>query len=363
MADIIKTITDRDKFPQIFNKYFAGNDIFIRTKNGNYKVQYLGCDAEHLSLRIPAVKNISGDIIIFTRHGNTNIYAALKVFEVNQDTYTFAPLKIQVVSEARKDDRILLGSSGGGEKDIIYIQGLVSDTVISNSISINHKKIETILETARFELEKRFPHNRIHFKDLNSNDIRMDYFMRELKPLYIPDLNSDPAEEEAEAFNFYVENIYRKDPFLQRGQGFISEIAVPVLYRKLIPYGYVQVNSPQPLSEGLLEVVKRVSILVDQLCTKNNIFSPIPTRFLVSDISQGGIGIVFRDNRLAGLFSQDGSVFFETLLPTKKKAIVGAVIRQINYLEGGLIKVGMEFDRIDKNSLANLQEYMAKLGV
>ncbi len=363
MADIINTITESGKFPHIFNNYFAKSDVFIKTDSGNLKVQFLGCDEKHVSFRIPSVKSLSGDIIAYTRHNASTIYAVLKIFETHEDTFTFMPEKIQIMSEARKEDRKLVNSSSGGEKDILYVYDLVSDTVIINAISVNQKKIDTIIETARFELEKRFPHNRIQFREFNSVDVRMTYFMKNIKPIFVPDLNSDPEEKDAEMFNYYVNNIYKKDPRLQGGQGFISEATVPILYRKVIPYGYIQVNSPQTMTDGLLEVVKRIAILVDQQCAKNKIFAPLPAKFLVSDISHGGLSIVFKDKRLAGFFRENSSIVFESLLPTKKKAVVGATIRHIDFLGNELVKVGMEISRIDKSSLANVKEYLAKLGL
>ncbi len=363
MADIINTITEKEKFSHIYSNYFSGNDVFIKSKNGNLKVQFLGSDANHVSFRIPGVKSLSETITVFARHNSSTIYAILKTFESQEDTFTFDTEKIQIVSEARREDRRLMESSSGGEKDILYVTGLVSDTVITNAVSMNHKKMETITETARFELEKRFPVNRIYFRENQGSDLRMNYFLKNLKPLYVADLNSNPEEKDADVFEYYVENIYKKDPQLKRGKGIISEATVPILYRKVIPYGYVQVNSPRAITDGLFEVVKRIAIVIDQLCAKNSIFAPLPAKFLVSDISRSGIGIVFREKNLAGFFRTGSSIIFETMLPTRKKAIMGAVIRNVNFLDGDIIKVGVEINRIDKTSLANVNEYLDKIGI
>ncbi|PKL35733.1 MAG: hypothetical protein CVV44_19590 [Spirochaetae bacterium HGW-Spirochaetae-1] len=362
MADVIKTITDREHFPHIFNTYFAGNEVYLRTKNGNLLLQFLGISNDHVAFRIPSVKNIPDTITVQTRHGTNTIYASLKFFEKNEDTFVFVPVKIQVVAESRKEDRKLVGDDGGG-KTVLYIYDIISDTVIQNAISMQSKKVEKIIEIAEFELKKKFENVRINFIAAGINDSRLKYILATRKYIYIPDLNSQPPPDQEEAFNNYLNTIYKKDFQLNRGHKYVSEATVPIMFRKLIPYGYIQVNNSSAMSDGIFEVVKRMAIIVDQLFIKNTIFTPINAKFLVSDISRSGLGIVFKDRRLTGYFRKGSTISFETMLPTQKRAVIGAVIRNITFMEGGVIKVGMEVNQMDKTSWANVEEYLDQAGI
>ncbi len=51
------------------------------------------------------------------------------------------------------------------------------------------------------------------------------------------------------------------------------------------------------------------------------------------------------------------------MLPTQKRAVIGAVIRNITFMEGGVIKVGMEVNQMDKTSWANVEEYLDQAGI
>ena len=362
MADSIKTISDREHFSHLFNNYFAKGEVYLRTKNGNLSLQFLGYNDDHVSFRIPSVKNIPDAIIAFTRYRGATIYVSLKLYERNEDTFTFSPLKFQIISETRKEDRKLMGDEGA-EKTVLYIYDLMSDMVIKNAISLQAKKVEQIVETAQFELRKRFAHSKVEFISTQNNDMRMKHLLETKTPIFVSDLNSNPEPEHEDDFNFYVNNIYKKDFKLQRGDGYISEATVPILFRELIPYGYVQVNDSRVISDGLFEVVKRIAIVIDQLFLKNKVFAPIPNKFLVSDISRSGLGIVFKDRRMTSYFRKDSSIVFETMLPTQKRAVMGAIVRNINFLDGSIIKVGLEVNQIDKVSRANVEEYLNMVGV
>jgi hypothetical protein len=83
------------------------------------------------------------------------------------------------------------------------------------------RKVEKIVETAMFELNKRFEYARIGFITENVNDIRMKHILKNKTSILIPALNSQPDPDREEEFNFYIENIYRKDFQLNRGHRFI----------------------------------------------------------------------------------------------------------------------------------------------
>jgi len=357
MADQIKTVTDKSQFDFMFKTFFSGSEILIKTKNGNIKLQFLGYSDDKVAFRIPHVKNMPETVKVYTRHKTNTINVSLKYTERNEDTFIFIPVRFQIISEARKEDRQLVGVEGGG-KSIIFMTNIMSDELIKNSLMHSLKKVDHIEEIAKFDLEKQFNNIKLYFTSKGKVDSRMNYLLDKGKPIFVPDLNSEPEEKNIQQHNHYINEIYARDPQLSRTHKFTSEATVPIMFRKMIYYGYLQVNNTTPISDGQFEVVKRMGIVINELMIKNKVIPVENAKFLISDISQNGLGIVFRERRLARYFKQDGFISFEIMLPTSKKAIIGAKIRNINFLESNTIKVGLEISVMDDTSKINYEEYI-----
>jgi hypothetical protein len=356
MTQSIKTINDKARFEGIFKNYFANKDVFIKTKSGNLAVHFLGYSGENAAFRIPHVKNIKEAITVFTRHQSLTIYAHLQYLDRTEDTFVFLPVKIQVISEERKEDRIIAGSVES--TSVIYINGLMSDLGIRNDLKSNDKKVDHVREIVLFDLQKQFDNVKVYFVDGSLSDLRMRHLIERDKPIYIPDVNSDPPEKLKDDSRFYIAEIYGKDIKLSMSKEFISEATVPIFYRGIIPFGYIQVNNKTPIGDGLFSVVKRVGVVINELFRKYNLFLPEPDKFLVSDLSSSGLGVAFRERRQARFFRIDSLVSFEILFPTQKKAVVGAIVRNINFLDNGVIKVGMQIHRMDPISEVNYEEFI-----
>ncbi|MCP4129793.1 MAG: hypothetical protein GY754_02135 [bacterium] len=360
MADQIKTVTDRSQFAMLFKNFFMGKEIFLKTKSGNIKIQFLGYLDEHAAFRIPLVKNVPETVVVFVRNTNSTINLALTFFEKNEDTFTFNPIKFQILSVARKEDRQSMGVEGEGT-NVIYISNIMSEDIVKNSLTHSQKKIDQIEEIVRFDLEKQFEKIKIYFITKGKNDIRLKHFLEDRTPLFIGDLNSQPGEDDEKMFNYYINEIYSKDHQLARGNLYISEISVPILYRSMIMFGYIQVNNSTAMTDGLVAVVRRISIVVDQLCKKNKVFPETEAKFLVSNLSKSGLGVVFKERRLAAYFRQDGFITFDIMLPTRKKAVIGARVRHVEFMDNGIIKAGAEITMMDKTSRSNYDEFVSTI--
>jgi len=285
------------------------------------------------------------------------IYAHLKVAEKQEeDLYLFFPIKIQIISSARKEDRQSIDAAGAG-KNILYVSSIMSDFIIENSLAMSLKQVDRVKEIIRFDLEKYFQHIKVYLINEGMSDVRMKYFRDNITPLFVPSINKVPPKHE-EKTRYYINNVYARDYYLKNRKQFISEIAVPILFRTKIPYGYVQVNNSTPFNESALTVIKRTAIIAEELFNKEGIFPLTEVRLLVSDVSKSGIGIVFRERRFVRFFKEKSLVFFDLILPDKKKASVLAVVRNITLLENKIIKVGCEIKELDALSEANYDEFL-----
>lgn len=360
MPDQIKTVTNREQFQFLFDNFFNGHQVYIKTSTGALSLQYLGYSEGNVAFRIPHVKSFPENAVVFTRHGGHTIYLSMKHIEKSEDTFVFIPVKFQIISESRKEDRKLVDIEGG--KSVIYISNFISDYIIERGLATSQKKIDKIKETAEFELKKKFEHVKIMFIHETKSDPRLNHALNTGKLIYIPNLNENPDPSLEEDFNYYLENIYKNDISLSSRNRYIAEVLAPVTYNTVIPYGYVQVNSSQALSEGMSEVCRRMAIVIDQLLVKNGIFNPLETRFLVTDMSRSGMGFVFKEKKFIRYFAEKSRITYDIMLPTRKKAVIGAVVRNITFLQNNVIKVGCEITSMDDSSRANYDEFISISG-
>ena len=317
MPDLIKTVTDKTQFQFLFDNFFKGTNAYIKTASGSIALQYLGYSEGNVAFRIPFVKSSPESVVVFTRHKTNTIYLTLKFIERSEDTFVFIPIKFQIISESRKEDRKLVGIEGG--KSIMYLNNLISDYIIERGLAGADKKIDKIKEFAEFELKKKFDLVKIVFINESKSDNRLKHVISTSKFLYMPNLNVDPEPGREEDYNFYINQIYKSDISLTSRNKYISEITIPIMYNDIIVYGYLQVNSSQPISDGMFEVVRRMSMAINQLMVKHQLFFPMEDRFLLADISQSGISFVFKEKKFLRYFEQGSKINFDILLPTKKK--------------------------------------------
>ncbi|HPS58975.1 MAG TPA: PilZ domain-containing protein [Spirochaetota bacterium] len=356
MPDQIKTVTEKGQFQFLLDNFFTGHQVYIKTSSGALNLQYLGYSEGNVAFRIPHVKSFPENAVVFTRHGGHTIYLSMKHIEKNEDTFVFIPIKFQIISETRKEDRKLVDIEGG--KSVIYMNNFISDYIIERGLATSQKKIDKVKEIAEFELKKKFDHVKITFINEAKSDPRLNHALNTGKLIYIPNLNENPDPSLEEDYNYYLENIYKTDISLTSRNRYISEVLAPVMYNFLIPYGYVQVNSAQALSEGMSEVCRRMAIVIDQLFKKNGLFCPLETKFLVADLSKSGMGFVFKEKKYLRYFEEKSRITYDIMLPTRKKAVISAIVRNITFIDNNVIKVGCEITAMDDNSRANYEEYI-----
>jgi len=356
MPDLIKTVTDKTQFQFLLENFFKAAPVFIKTSSGSINLQYVGYSDGNVAFRIPLVKSSPESVVVFTRHKTNTIYLSMKYIERSEDTFIYIPVKFQIISESRKEDRKLVGIEGG--KSIMYLNNFITDYIIERGLATADKKIDKVKEFAEFELKKKFDLVKIVFINETKTDNRLKHILSTSKSIYMPNLNVDPEPSREEEYNFYVNSIYKSDISLSSRNKYVSEITVPIMYNDVIIYGYLQVNSSQPVTDGMYAVVRRMSIAINQLMVKHQLFFPLEDRFLVADISHKGMSFVFKEKKYLRYFEDGTKVNFDILLPTQKKALVGAIIRNITFLENRVVKTGCEIFLMDSISKSNYEEFI-----
>jgi hypothetical protein len=355
MAETIKTITDTGQFEEIFKKFFANREVYLKTKSGDLFIQFLGFTEGTVMFRIPRVKNVPDTIVVFTRLSENTIYASLKFLENTENDFIFLPIKFQIISEKMKEERTDLAATGG--KNVLYINNIISEQMIQGALDSNEKKVGIMKDKIAHDLKGKFDHVRVVFINETRIDVRMKRFMESWNPIIIKDLSdqSDLANKEK---SFYINEIYSKDYKLSSHKELISEVSVPIIYKSMVPYGYIQVNNAKPMNETHLTVVKRLAVMINEYVLKERLFVPAPEKFIVNDISKKGLGVVFRERRLLRYYMKDSRLIFDLTLPDSNKVTMRVIVRNTIFNESGIIKVGLEILDIDAISEANYDEFL-----
>jgi hypothetical protein len=359
MAGSIETITEQSRFDAIFRDSIARSDVFLKTSNGNLKIRFMGYTEGQVAFRIPYIKTMPERALVFARTGEATNYIELKSIDKQEnEIFTFSPVKIQVIHDARGEDR---AKTADGQKNLVFITNLTSDFLLYDCIKRDKKKIEFLRDRILSDLKKVFSDVKVFFCPEESGDQRMRFFNETInQPIHITDI-SKPSEKGKESqFAFYRENIYLKEQFNMKRKGLISEICVPVLFKKLIPIGYIQVNNTIPFSDPYISVLRRAADLAAQMVMKASIFTEICTeKLLVADISRSGIGFVFRDRKFMKFFKEKNLSCFDLILGGGQTIRMSATVKNLVLMENKIIKVGCSTREIDSECQKPFEEYLA----
>jgi hypothetical protein len=361
MTDKIKTVTDKSQYGFLLDNFFKGRSVFIKTNSGNIGLQYMGYTEEKVVFKIPLMKSSPDSVVVFTRRNANTFYLSLKYVERNDDVFVFTPIKFQILSGLRREERTSLDSSIG--RNIIYLNNLITDYIIERSLATIERKIDKIKDFVESELKKKFDHVKVGFINDNKLDNRLRHIKNTSQSIYMPDLNVDPEPSQEEAYNYYINNIYRSDIAISSRNKYIAEVTSPIVYNNSIIYGYIQVNSTQAIDEDMFVYVTKMCTVVNHLMVKQQMLVPLPDKFLLADISHSGLGFVFKEKKFLRYFEEGSRINFDILFPTQKTAIVGAIIRNITFLDNRIIKAGCEIFDMDNNSRINYEEFVQTVTV
>ncbi|MBN2436121.1 MAG: hypothetical protein JXK07_12720 [Spirochaetes bacterium] len=357
MPALIETITDPAHFQKIFYDYFLKGVVYLKTANGNFKIQFLGYTEGLIALRIPIVKNMPASCVILCRIPGETIYAQLKFVEKQEDeAYILKPVKIQMISVSRNEQRHSISGKG---KQLLFVSKVISDSIIERSISFDQRKAELAKLKISDQLKSVFVSKKIYFSNEGSSDDRMRYFYSRKPDYLIPDFDSIDIKDPVQ-LNF-KNDILNKDYYIQNRRAVMSEASVAVYYREAIPFGYIQVNHNKKLDKSVLIMLKNLSMQLSKIFANVRLFKPLDENLLVSDISSKGVGIVFRERSYIRFFPEKSYVHFELILPDQIRIPMLTVVRSITFLENKIIKAGCEIISMDKSAMQIYSHYLQSL--
>lgn len=356
MPSSIQTITDMKQCGELFVSYFSKGDIFLKTSNGNFKIAYVAYSSDQVALKIPLIKKMPAQCIVFCRLPGQTIYAQL-VFDSakGEDIYLFHSMKMQVITAGRAEERVAVQSS----KNLIFITKVISDFIIEKTLTFEARKCELIKLALFNSLDQSVQHKKYYQINEGMSDPRMRYFYDRKGAYVIPNIYD--LDKNDQFHKHYHDEIFLKDYFLINRKQFVAEAAAPVLYKGAIPFAYLQVNHVVPLGSEIVDILNRLAHQAEKMFMQQAVFKTLDENLLVSDISKSGIGIVFKERSYIRYFQEKSYIHFEILLPDNLRVPVFAIVRNIGFLENKIIKIGCEILEIDPNARVVYDHYVNEL--
>ena len=354
MPEIIENITDKNKFKDIFDKYFLNNDAFIKTPEISISVKYAGYQNGKVILQIQQDFNEKIGILFIRNKENNIISSKLKLIsKAKANLYSFTAVSIQIVDASRKEERKNVDS-----ENEIYISNILSDFTVIDCISNQKRKFEFIKGKIIDKLSGQYNYTEVIFSGDKSRDIRLKYFYTERKPIFVPDINNvDFQNDNADFYKFYKTSVFESDKKLN-WHGIISEISVPLMYRMIFPFGYIQIIDNSPLSEKDYSAMRKLGSSFSDTLSKNKIIHTSDEKMSITDLSKTGLGIVFKERHLIKHFKDGCHIFFNVFLPNNKTVSVVCIIRNINFINNSIFKIGCEIIEMDAIGEAYYDEFI-----
>jgi hypothetical protein len=358
MIDQIKTLSDKSRFEEIFNRFFINSSLLLRLKGRSLPAKFLGYTNGQAGFRVPDIKNVPDDCTVEFKNEQYTIYLYLKFIEKQEDdVFIFLPLKFQFIGQSRLEERIPLDDNSG--KKIVYVTNIISDFIIHNILTQRLQVVDKIKDAIMSDMEGAFESVKIYLINEGVSDPRMKYFSSKKTPVYIADVTSPESSKDKNMFQYYMKNIYASDISLKH-KNFISEASVPFLYKTKMPYGYIQINGTLPMSKISYNTIKKYSAQIDDMFRKADIFSIGNEKFIVNSFSKQGFGIVFNEKKFIRYFKEGSKVYLDMNFPDQTNASILATVKHITY-KTKHIAIGFIIDEIDALSEVNYDNFLKSL--
>lgn len=357
MPSAIKTITNQHDIEKVLNGFFVNNDVYVKTKNGNLGVQFVGVNSNEVAIKLPYIKNIAENVLIFSRRNGNTVYVNLKLVEKQgENDFVFTPIKMQIIYAERSEARVNV--SGSDEKKILFISNIISDFMVENDLERAVKTVDRIKTMIISKIGKYTERIKIFFINEGGSDTRLKHFIENKNPYIIESFNEEERNTDKSFFGYYKTNIYNSDYYLINRKNLISEAAVPILLRDSMTIGYILANNSRALNDNFKNILVKLAKEANSMFLKNRIIAPQMEKLLVTDISTSGLSIAFKERKYIRLFKEKSLAMFNLIIPGNIIIEMLVEIKNITLLENKIFKVGCMIKKIPDYSKGIYNEFL-----
>jgi len=354
MSPEVKRIAEPKAIDNYMRKLFSVKPVYLKTKELNIETGSFIYKDDQVTFEVPdtvSEKNIN----LYIRNGAELFIARATITSRSGPGYNCKVNEILIMNLPRKEERISPAEIKAGAE--LYISNIISDVTLKQNFEDNKRRMGALKNDIEIKLGKKYDKVKIYSVSEQKYDARMTYFIMERKPYFIKNTTERSDDEQ---YRYYIEFIYASDRDTDRS--IISEIAVPLLYRYMLPFGYMQVNSRKPLSDEDFSFIKKQGMSISTFFTNDKTFiKSSDDRISIVDLSMTGLGIIFRERSLIRHFKEGNFLIFTVFLPDKKTTTVMCQVKNINVFKNGSYKVGCSVLNFDAIGEVNYTEYLESI--
>ncbi|PKL15871.1 MAG: hypothetical protein CVV49_19230 [Spirochaetae bacterium HGW-Spirochaetae-5] len=355
-------ITDKNQIYEIFDSRFKAGKIFIKTADINIQVTSFSFSNGIVAVAGPFADEKINSVIFYIRDNDEVVFshAVLKSKDENNLLF-YEPLDVQIIQIPRKEERKSVASVEKPDTAPVYISNIISDFTVNESLNLSRRKVDIIKDELLKKLKNTYPDSEIIFSGDKSNDPRMLYFKGKRKPYFIKSIKDmdDPEKlSDDEDMKYYKMYIQPKDTLAQRA-GNASEIAVPLLYKMMMPFGYVKVSNSNEFGDEDFSAIRKFGMSASTVYTNDKqIIISSDDRIAVTDLSMSGMGIFFKEKVLIKHFKENSLIIFTIFLPDKKQATMLCEVKNIALIKNYVYRIGCEILNIESLGEVYFSEYL-----
>jgi len=355
-------ITDRDRIFDVFQARFKTGRVFIKTADINIQVESFAFENGVIIVTLPEVGNKIDSVIFYVRD-NEEVVFSHAVLKSKRETgsLVYEAIDIQILPIPRKEERKSVGSLDKPDSAPIYISNIISDFIIHDCLSLSRRRADVIRDELLKKIRGTFSNSEIVFLNDRSKDSRMLYFNKKRKPYFIKNIKEidDPEKVSIDDdLGYYKSYIYEKDSLDARAK-IISEICVPLLYKMMMPFGYVKSSSITELSDDDYSAIRKFGMSASTVYTNDKqIIISSDDKIAVTDLSMSGLGIFFKERTFIKHFKENSLIVFSIYLPGKKQATILCEVRNIALIKNYVYRVGCEIINIESLGEVYYSEYL-----
>jgi len=362
MSNEAVKITDQKQISEILQTRFKTGKIFIKTSDLNIQAESFSFKNGIISITGPYENEKVNSVIFYIRDLDEVVFSHAVLLSKNESgSLSYEPLDIQIVQIPRKEERKNVTSIDKAETAHIYISNIISDFTVHECLNLSRKKVDLIKDELLKKLRAAYPDSEIVFLSDKSNDPRMFYFKNKRKPYFIKNISDADDQEKVnkdEDLKYYKTYIQPKDP-LSISAKISSEICVPLLYKMMMPFGYVRSGSFKELIDEDFSVIRKFGMSASTVYTNDKqIIISSNDIIAVTDLSMSGLGIFFKEKTLIKHFKENSLIIFTIFLPEKKQATVLCEVRNISLIKNYVYRIGCEILNIEALGEVYYSEYI-----
>ena len=329
----IKEITDPISIYKMVETLFKQFPVYTVIEKKPLQVKILAIKNQSVLIQSPDENpSLIDRLLVLTNAGNLLQFKFKVVTKDPRGIELLQPIALTIKTATRTNSRYQAA------KVPIHISNIISQTMIPHDLSDDTMKVESLMKTYIQKLKVKFAE--VDFFIHERMDIRMRMISDTGKHLFVPDTkNPESVSENFIPYNEYMHLAKQSKDF----QKHLSEICVPLKYKNIVLFGYLQVLHSDKMDVNDYNLVLHAANKFCNEIEESDIFNQSRHRSDLMDISSTGLSFSHPQSKHFGkLFSIGGSILFEIYESDKSLGTFRAVVRNIKPLEK-LFRIGCQF--------------------